>query len=41
MFPITDAAGVLDAFAEVTRHAPDGLTCWASLMHFPPAARAS
>ncbi len=36
MFPVTDAAGVLNAFAEVTRHAPDGLTCWASLMHFPP-----
>jgi hypothetical protein len=36
MFPITQAAGVLQAFAEVTRHAPDGLTCWASLMHFPP-----
>ena len=35
MFPIADAADVLRAFAEVTRGAPDGLTCWASLMHFP------
>jgi hypothetical protein len=35
MFPIAQAAGVLQAFAEVTRHAPDGLTCWTSLMHFP------
>jgi FAD/FMN-containing dehydrogenase len=36
MFPITQAASVLEAFAEVTSCAPDGLTCWASLMHFPP-----
>lgn len=36
MFPITQAASVLNAFAEVTREAPDGLTCWFSLMHFPP-----
>lgn len=36
MFPVTQAAHVLHAFAEVTRHAPDGLTCWFSLMHFPP-----
>ena len=35
MFPITEAASVLHAFAKVTPHAPDGLTCWASLMHFP------
>lgn len=36
MFPISEAAAVLQAFAQVTHGAPDGLTCWASFMHFPP-----
>jgi hypothetical protein len=36
MFPIAEAAAVLQAFAQVTQGAPDGLTCWASFMHFPP-----
>jgi FAD/FMN-containing dehydrogenase len=36
MFPISAASAVLSAFAEVTRSAPDGLTAWTSLMHFPP-----
>ena len=35
MFPIEAAGRVLAAFAQVTADAPDGLTCWASLMHFP------
>lgn len=35
MFPVTDAAAVLDAFVDVTRNAPRELTLWASLMHFP------
>lgn len=38
MFPIADAAAVLAAFAALTQQATDGLTCWASLMHFPPLA---
>lgn len=38
MFPIADAPAVLAAFTEVTAGAPDGLTCWATLMHFPDVA---
>ena len=37
MFPIEDARPVLRAFAATSRQAPDELTLWASLMHFPPA----
>lgn len=37
IFPAAQARSVLAAFAEVTRGAPDGLTCWASLMHLPDA----
>lgn len=37
MFPIEDARPVLQAFAATSRQAPDELTLWASLMHFPPA----
>jgi hypothetical protein len=35
MFPISEAHRVLMAFGAVTAAAPDGLTCWASIMHFP------
>lgn len=37
MFPIEDARPVLRAFAAASRRAPDELTLWASLMHFPAA----
>jgi hypothetical protein len=37
MFPIGDAPGVLRAFADVTASAPEGLTCWAWIAHFPDA----
>ncbi len=36
-FPVEDARPVLQAFAEATRQAPEELSLWASLMHFPPA----
>ena len=38
MFPIADSPAVLAAFTEVTASAPDGLTCWATVMHFPNVA---
>lgn len=34
-FPISHAADVLEAFSEITRSADDGLTCWATILHFP------
>ncbi len=38
IFRAADATAVLQAFREVSACAPDGLTCWASVMHFPDLA---
>lgn len=38
IFPAQDALAVLRAFRDVSASAPDGLTCWASVMHFPDLA---
>ncbi|MGW0041272.1 FAD-binding oxidoreductase [Rhodococcus sp. NPDC003348] len=35
-FPATDAASVLRAVSALTVSAPDELSVWASIMHFPP-----
>jgi hypothetical protein len=36
MWPISEADAVLRAFREVTASAPDELTLWFQLLHFPP-----
>ena len=36
LWPITRMAQVLDAFREVTARAPEELTVWFQVMHFPP-----
>jgi hypothetical protein len=36
MFPVVQARQVLRAFRDTMRDAPEELTMWASIMHFPP-----
>jgi FAD/FMN-containing dehydrogenase len=38
IFPAAQAKKVMRAFRTVSASAPDGLTCWASVMHFPDLA---